>query len=91
MRGKAGNARLITCRHRDVGAGGEVCLVYLADELGPFDELLRGPEGIAQIRAPSLELGRETTIQHDAGPGIEQFCKGARVRNHSVENKQGLS
>jgi hypothetical protein len=57
--------RLVACGRGNIGAGGEVVVMNLADQSGVFQEQLRRPERIAQVGAALFQLGRQRAVEDD--------------------------
>jgi hypothetical protein len=73
--------RLIARRDRDIGAGGDVRGVHLADEVGRLEEDARRPQRVADVRTAAFQLGPHRAVDHgDAAVG-EQGRE--RVRDHA--------
>ena len=60
-----------TCGHP--GAGSEIGQVSRHDLIGCFDQQAGRPQGIGQVVASSLELGRQASINHGDFVGLKQL------------------
>ena len=73
-------ARLVAGADHDVGAGVDVCTVDLDDRGGILDREASRPQLVAEIGAPSLELGREPPIEHDDPRVLDRTDRSTIVR-----------
>ncbi|MNR22076.1 hypothetical protein D3C85_1390120 [compost metagenome] len=65
--GKAAERRLVAGGGGDIGTGGKVVEVHLADQLRLLDQHPRRPQRVIQVTTATLQLGRHRAVQHDGG------------------------
>jgi hypothetical protein len=72
---KTGNGRLVTGGGGDVGTRAEIGVVHLLQHLRRFEQQLRRPQRIIQIRAQGFEFGCQAAIQNHVTLFIEKLAK----------------